>query len=47
MIPTTGAEWDILRPVIEMIENAANGKGTLTYTGESEGKSTKAELKSV
>ena len=26
LIPTTGAEWDIIREAVELIENVANGK---------------------
>jgi hypothetical protein len=26
MIPTTGAEWDIIRGAVEVVENVANGR---------------------
>jgi hypothetical protein len=46
LIATTGAEWEIIRGALESLENAANGKGTLTYTPEGETKG-KTDLKAV
>jgi len=45
MIPTTGAEWDIIRGVLESLESVANDRGVMVYTPHGESK--KADLKSV
>jgi len=46
MIPTTGAEWEIIREALTCLENTANGKGILTYTGN-EAEKSQPSLKSV
>jgi hypothetical protein len=43
LIPTTGAEWDIIREAVQVLENAANDKGVLTYTSHEK----KGDLKAV
>jgi hypothetical protein len=45
IIPTTGAEWEIVREALTALENTANGKGVMTYTGNETDR--KPDLKSV
>jgi hypothetical protein len=46
IIPTNGAEWEVIREALTVLENVANGKGIITYTGNELEKS-KPDLKSV
>ena len=32
IIPTTGAEWDAMRPGLELLERIANGRAEVTET---------------
>jgi predicted metal-dependent TIM-barrel fold hydrolase len=45
MIPTTGAEWEIIREGLAMLESVANDRGVMVHTPHGESK--KADLKSV
>jgi len=45
IIPTVGSEWEIIREGLTCLENTANGKGILTYTGNEAEQ--KPNLKSV